>query len=138
MDMTESPLPLSTTQPKVTCALLHSLLKKQFPHIPNPEFKSLQQRELVVKMLERNESIVAILPTGGGKSLAIMLPSWAEEGLSTIVIVPNKALLDNLYRASEEANIPSYKWTVAHPTVPSGSRIIFLAIESVISNGFAR
>jgi len=55
-----APLPLATPLTE-SDPLLTSLLKHQFPLIYCPDFKSPQQRQLIVKAIERKESVVAIL-----------------------------------------------------------------------------
>jgi hypothetical protein len=32
--------------------------------------------------------VVAVMPTGGGKSMLFMLPAWVEPGGLTVVVVP--------------------------------------------------
>lgn len=76
----------------------------EFRPLPTAEDgSSLQQR--IVEAGFRNESLLAILPTGGGKSLCFQLPALARNrrrGSLTIVLSPLQALMkdqvDNLER----------------------------------------
>src|SRR5947209_1302527 len=55
-----------------------------------PEFRSGQ--EAVVRKLLAGQSVLAIFPTGGGKSLCYQLPALLFEGL-TVVVSPLIALM---------------------------------------------
>ncbi|MGH0052551.1 MAG: RecQ family ATP-dependent DNA helicase, partial [Sphaerochaetaceae bacterium] len=50
--------------------------------------------------------MLAVLPTGGGKSLCFMLPSLLVEGL-TVLVYPLLSLMHDQIRRLEEAGIPS-------------------------------
>ncbi|KIJ47589.1 hypothetical protein M422DRAFT_248583 [Sphaerobolus stellatus SS14] len=51
----------------------------------------------------------------------------------TAIIVPHSSLLNNHIHAAEEAKIPCIRWTVETLRVPSGTKFIFLALESATS-----
>jgi superfamily II DNA helicase RecQ len=51
------------------------------------QLRGMQQP--VLRSIQHGESpIVAVMPTGGGKSLLFMLPTWVSRGGLTIVVVP--------------------------------------------------
>ncbi|KAG9378478.1 RecQ Superfamily II DNA helicase [Pyrenophora tritici-repentis] len=55
------------------------------------KFRGVQ--EAAIKAITAGESpVVAVMPTGAGKSLLFMLPAWAEQGGTTVVVVPLIAL----------------------------------------------
>jgi superfamily II DNA helicase RecQ len=54
---------------------------------PQAQFRGIQKQALgaVVSGLPL---VVAIMPTGGGKSLLFMLPAWVQPNGMTVVVVP--------------------------------------------------
>lgn len=114
---------------------LLAILQNFFPEKPNVKFKSEGQRQMVQEAISRRRNFVAILPTGGGKSLVFMLPAFLEDGYLTIVLVPNKMLLRDHVRNTKKANIQCMPWTVdAKPK--SDIKIYFVALESAASRKF--
>ncbi|UWQ21638.1 DNA helicase RecQ [Jannaschia sp. W003] len=61
------------------------------------------QRE-VVEAVAAGEDVLAIMPTGGGKSLCFQLPALVRDGL-TVVISPLIALMRDQVRALQEAGV---------------------------------
>ena len=66
-----------------------ALLKRTFGH---DEFRPLQQRVLVPVLQGRD--VLAVLPTGGGKSLCFQVPAISDGGL-TVVVSPLIALMQD-------------------------------------------
>ena len=63
------------------------------------------QREIIQAVLDGRD-VLAVLPTGGGKSLCYQLPALALEGL-TLVISPLIALMQNQIEALNDLGIPA-------------------------------
>ncbi|MCK6596927.1 MAG: ATP-dependent DNA helicase [Bdellovibrionaceae bacterium] len=63
------------------------------------------QKEIINSILE-NQDVLAVLPTGGGKSLCYQLPAVFKQNL-TIVISPLIALMKDQVRSLNEKNIPA-------------------------------
>lgn len=81
--------------------------------------------------------MLAIIRTGGGKSLAWEIPAMVQDDLVTAVVVPWKSLLAQHLESAREKNIPSSQWT-ASSTYSEGSRLLFLACESIDCASWAR
>ncbi|MDO6799008.1 DNA helicase RecQ [Shimia thalassica] len=61
-------------------------------------------QEEIVDAVVHGENVLAIMPTGGGKSLCFQLPALAREGV-TVVISPLIALMRDQVRALREAGV---------------------------------
>ena len=62
----------------------------------------------VLHAVEGNKDVIAVVPTGAGKSLCFQLPAFMEDGIS-VVVSPLLALMaDQLHRARSECS-----WVVA-------------------------
>jgi ATP-dependent DNA helicase RecQ len=61
-------------------------------------------QEEIVDAVTRGENVLAIMPTGGGKSLCFQLPALARNGL-TVVISPLIALMRDQVRGLKEAGV---------------------------------
>ena len=70
---------------------LETVLRKRFGHA---DFR-FPQREIIETLIS-GESVLALMPTGYGKSLCHQLPSFVFEGL-TIVVSPLIALMQDQY-----------------------------------------
>ncbi|TVR88429.1 MAG: RecQ family ATP-dependent DNA helicase [Saprospirales bacterium] len=69
-----------------------------------PGFRPLQQ-DIIDSILEGNDTI-ALLPTGGGKSICYQVPGLMMDGL-TMVITPLIALMRDQVRQLKDRNIPA-------------------------------
>jgi ATP-dependent DNA helicase RecQ len=80
---------------------IHDVLKRHFGF---PSFRPLQ-REIVEGLLAGTD-VLALLPTGGGKSLCYQLPAIVMEGL-TVVISPLIALMKDQVDSLAELGVPA-------------------------------
>ena len=80
--------------------------------------------------------VLAIMPTGGGKSLLFMLPAAASRDGVTVVIVPMVALRQDMCERSNEMGIPCAEWDGKRP--PYHARIILATPESAVTPAFGR
>jgi DEAD/DEAH box helicase len=124
------PLPVDNLSTK-SLELLHKL----YPGNPDVSFKTPQQEQMVKMSLSRNKSFVAVLPTGGGKSLAFLLPALDDTNHLTLVVIPNKALLTDQLRKAKDLGIKACKWLASSQDI-GDARLIFLALESATSPAF--
>jgi superfamily II DNA helicase RecQ len=72
----------------------------------NAGFRGIQEAALRAIIYGDEAFILAIMPTGGGKSLLFMLPVAASRDGVTIVIVPMVALRQDMCERSNEKGIP--------------------------------
>ena len=116
--------------PATSQDLALELLRKLYPDQPNVDFKSPQQREIVEHSLTRECNFFGILPTGGGKSLAWLIPAISNEEGVSVVVIPNRALLNDMLRKTQDMGISACRWTASNPSI-GGARIVYIALESV-------
>ena len=83
------------------------------------------QREIVEAVIDGHD-VLAIMPTGGGKSLCFQLPALAREGL-TVVISPLIALMRDQVRGLQEAGVAAAALTSGN--TPEENEEIFAALD---------
>jgi superfamily II DNA helicase RecQ len=74
-------------------------------------FRSPEQKEAMAAILAGRTPLVVILPTGGGKSLLFMAPACLDDAGVTIVVVPFRALVDDLLQRLSRTGIDCLEWT---------------------------
>jgi superfamily II DNA helicase RecQ len=88
-----------------------------------------------MQAVQRGESpIVAVMPTGAGKSMLFMLPAWVEPGGVTIVVVPLKALRKDMVYRCEKLGIRCAVWTGR--IQPDSASIVLVTPEKAASEEF--
>lgn len=120
---------------------LDRLLKDHFGH---EEFRP-GQREIIADLFAKNDTM-AVMPTGGGKSLCYQLPALAQPGL-VVVISPLISLMKDQVRLLRERNIPAgcihsgqsreEKLAVFQEANHSPRFLLYLSPERVQKPGFA-
>ncbi|MFU8893250.1 MAG: DNA helicase RecQ [Luteolibacter sp.] len=127
------------TSPAV--ADLESLLKRHFGY---DAFRPLQ-REIIESVLDQRD-VLAVLPTGAGKSLCYQLPALAGEGLA-LVVSPLIALMKDQVDQLQAAGVAA---TFLNSTLDAGEsrrriaglrsgdyRLLYVAPERVMTPDFA-
>ncbi len=79
--------------------IIHQILTKHWGY---STFRSLQQ-EIILSVLNGNDTL-ALLPTGGGKSICFQVPAMAQDGIC-IVISPLIALMKDQVENLQKKNI---------------------------------
>jgi len=129
----DNPTPLSSS------VALH-WLKKLYHDKPSPSFRSTVQQTMVEKSLDAVTNFIAVLPTGGGKSLVFLIPAFAAQSTApmgasvkkTLVIIPNKALLNDTLRKAQDLGISCCQWIASTSNrVTENVSLVLLAIESL-------
>jgi superfamily II DNA helicase RecQ len=78
--------------------------------------------------------VVAIMPTGGGKSMLFMLPAYAAPGGCTIVVVPLLSLRADLMARCQALGIACVSWESRRP--PDEAAIVLVTPESTENPDF--
>ncbi len=80
----------------------------------------------IVQAVTAGENVLAIMPTGGGKSLCFQLPALLRDGV-TVVISPLIALMRDQVRALQEAGVCAGALTSGN--TPEETDAVFQALE---------
>ena len=96
-------------------------------------FRSVQQQAMEA-IQAGNSPVVAVMPTGAGKSILFMLPAWVEPGGTTVVVVPLIALRGDMKRRCDEFGIECIEWERTQQ--PDGAAIILVTPESAVRGPF--
>lgn len=112
-------------------------MAEAFQHMMGRSEMALRgQQGPVLQAIKHGESpIVAVMPTGGGKSVLFMLPAWVSgrAGL-TIVVVPLIALRQDMQERCQRLGIPCAAWDPRRP--PDGASIVLVTPEATESDAF--
>jgi superfamily II DNA helicase RecQ len=94
-----------------------------------PELQLRGVQALVLKVIQDGVSpVVAIMPTGGGKSMLFMLPAYAVPGGCTIVVVLLLSLRADLMTCCQALGISCVLWESRRP--PDDAVIVLVMPES--------
>ena len=84
-------------------------------------------QEEIVDAVTAGENVLAIMPTGGGKSLCFQLPALMREGV-TVVISPLIALMRDQVRALQEAGVAAGALTSGN--TPEETDAVWAALDA--------
>jgi superfamily II DNA helicase RecQ len=73
-------------------------------------FRSVEQEQALHAVLEKQTPLIVVLPTGGGKSLLFTLPACVEETGVTVVVVPYRALIEDLVGRIQRCGVDCIEW----------------------------
>ncbi len=90
-------------------------------------------QESIIKAVLKNQDVMAVMPTGGGKSLCYQLPAYARPGLS-LVVSPLIALMNDQVRHLKKLGLGA---GALHSSLTDDERRqIFREMKSGISEGY--
>ncbi|RGP59552.1 recq family [Fusarium longipes] len=99
----------------------------------NARFRSPQQEEAVRQAAAQQSPLVAVLPTGGGKSLVFMVPAMLASAGVTIVVAPYAELKRQLVQRCVDAGLDCKPWPEARSSWP---RVTLVSAEAAITDDF--
>jgi ATP-dependent DNA helicase RecQ len=101
-------------------------------------------QEEIVEAVLAGRDVLAIMPTGGGKSLCFQLPALCRDGV-TVVLSPLIALMRDQVRALREAGVEAGALTsgnteeetaAVHAALDAGRlKLLYIAPERLASSG---
>ncbi|KAA8615982.1 hypothetical protein PtrV1_11378 [Pyrenophora tritici-repentis] len=110
--------------------------RAQLKRMMGEEAKFRGVQEAAIKAITAGESpVVAVMPTGAGKSLLFMLPAWAEQGGTTVVVVPLIALRGDMAQRCKKLGISCVEWQSRRP--PDAAAVVLVTPESAVGEEFA-
>ena len=91
------------------------------------EFKGSQEK--IINAVLNDQDVLALLPTGGGKSICFQIPALSKDGIC-IVVSPLIALIQNQVGGLKEKGIKAIALTggIPHEKSTIYSTIVFLVI----------
>ena len=101
----------------------------------NMRFKSIKQAEAVKLALKREKDILAVIPTGGGKSLIFQLPAFLEMDLTTVVIIPFVALVEEMKERCQDLGLSCQVWKGKSDN-GERSQILIVGVEHAVTQEF--
>jgi superfamily II DNA helicase RecQ len=98
-------------------------------------FRSEEQKEALRTIIfdEQKTALIVVLPTGGGKSLLFTAPACLDNPGVTIVVVPYRALLDNLLATANKAKIDCMEY---RPGEQNPAALVFISADFVSGSQF--
>jgi superfamily II DNA/RNA helicase len=102
---------------------------------PEVAFRSPEQERAMHDVLDGRTPLVVILPTGGGKSLLFMVPACleADAGGVTVVVVPLRALVNDLLQRLRKARVDHLEWQ-SHQT--NAAAVVVVSADVASSSEF--
>ena len=97
------------------------------------QFRGIQE-PAIRAIVDGKSPVVAVMGTGGGKSLLFMLPAMCEPGGTSIVVVPLIALREDLQTRCAKMGITCAAWNSQKP--PDAASIVLVTPESAVREGF--
>lgn len=97
------------------------------------QWRSAAQERAMMTVMSLTEQVIAVLPTGGGKSLLFMLPCILPDAKVTIVILPLVSLRGDLLRRVRELGLDHMVW---RPGEACDARLVFATVEAASTPTF--
>lgn len=103
---------------------------------PGAQFRP-GQKEIMQKIIEGDNEIIAVMPAGSGKSLLFSLPAFINGPTSlTIVLSPLIASMQD--RMQKLGKLRCHQWANRYEPIPEGVQLVFVSPEKFINPDFAQ
>jgi len=102
---------------------------------PTGVFRSEEQKEGTIAVIEGVSPLFIILPTGAGKSVTFMVPALLPEAKTTVVITPLVALANDILSRCQDAQIDCIIYGRVKARM---AKIIIVVTESAVSSNFVQ
>lgn len=96
-------------------------------------WKSAEQEQALLLIMSWTDQVVAVLPTGAGKSLLFMLPCTLPDARVTVVVVPLVSLRMDLLRRVGQLGIHHLVWL---PSERREASLILVSVEAASTKDF--
>jgi superfamily II DNA helicase RecQ len=93
-------------------------------------FRTAEQEQALRAVLDGVTPLVVVLPTGGGKSVLFMVPACMADAGTTVVVVPFRALVNDLLQRLQQARIDHGEW---RPGRPHGAPAVVVVSADLVS-----
>jgi superfamily II DNA helicase RecQ len=110
-------------------------LQKFYGEDENARFKSAEQGKALQSIVNCDSDVLAVLPTGGGKTLLFFLPTLMEAGMTMVVIVPLIAVMQDLRNRCVGAGITCANWDPDN-RLTVATNLLFVAVENAVESAF--
>jgi len=98
-------------------------------------FWSIEQAQLVTSSLAAEQDVVGVIPTGGGKSAAFLIPSILKDGV-TIVVFPLNVLVHQVFEKARDLRIPVKVFNPEASAEENTASLIIASVEVCDSASF--
>jgi len=107
--------------------------------VGSPTFKSEQQEVAFHRVLERRDDVVVVTPTGSGKSILYQLPTFMEPELTTVVVLPLRALKAQAYNGyTRIEKIYTVVWNSGEPEPRPRPHLVLVSPENTTDDRFIK
>ncbi|KAJ6615959.1 hypothetical protein B0H10DRAFT_2219977 [Mycena sp. CBHHK59/15] len=125
---------LVVVAPPVIDVPLKSL--RMFLGNPNADFRDSHQRAFMEECFSRERNVLVLVRTGGGKSFSYLLPAVYQREVCSLVMCPNRAFLNDQTSRASATGITAFRWTVGSMHVLDDASLVFITLESIVSETF--
>ena len=128
-----APISCLNRVPSLEKTLIYRSCLQKLLNNSKAEFKSPEQLFAIHEVCSRDRDVLAILPTGAGKSMLFLVPCILESDLVTVIICPLVALNHDMRSRFFKAGLRIATW---NERFENDFRAVIVSIETAASAGF--